>query len=80
MKRFLVRKVTKLNIAKFSFNQSYSLEQIKKGNIKVVPAIDRFTTSGVLFKNGDEYPFDAIILATGYRSGIQDFFDHEFLH
>lgn len=53
-----------------------TLEQIIKGNIKVVPAIDRFTASGVLFKNGDEYPFDAIILATGYRSGIQDFFDH----
>ncbi|MCI5080698.1 MAG: NAD(P)/FAD-dependent oxidoreductase [Saprospiraceae bacterium] len=53
-----------------------TLEQIKKGHIKVLPGIDRFTTEGVLFKNGEELPFDAIILATGYRPGIQDYFEH----
>ncbi|MDB5241264.1 MAG: NAD(P)/FAD-dependent oxidoreductase [Spirosoma sp.] len=52
-----------------------TLDQIKAGNITVLPGIERVNTKTVTFKadvNGQprELPFDAIILATGYRPGL----------
>ena len=52
-----------------------TLDQIKAGNIKVLPGIERVNAKTVTFKaspDGEtrELPFDAIILATGYRPGL----------
>ncbi|HMQ47604.1 MAG TPA: NAD(P)/FAD-dependent oxidoreductase [Saprospiraceae bacterium] len=50
-----------------------TVAQVKAGYIKVVPGIEHFTPRGALFKNGEEYEFDSVILATGYRAHLEDF-------
>lgn len=52
-----------------------TVEQIKAGNIKVLPGIERFYADGILFKNGETLPFDAVVLATGYRAKVEDFLE-----
>jgi hypothetical protein len=47
-----------------------TLDQIKAGRITVLPGIDRVNAKTVTFSDGRELPFDAIILATGYRPGL----------
>jgi cation diffusion facilitator CzcD-associated flavoprotein CzcO len=47
-----------------------TLARIKAGAIAVYPGIDRLDESGARFVDGRHAPFDGIILATGYRSGI----------
>ena len=49
-----------------------TLARIKEGRIRVYPAIDRFVPDGVRFADGRQAPFDAVILATGYRPGVAD--------
>ncbi|KAH9535563.1 hypothetical protein CY35_17G060600 [Sphagnum magellanicum] len=44
--------------------------KVKNGDIKVVPAIDHLTSDGAQFADGQVQQFDAIILATGYRSNV----------
>ena len=46
-------------------------EAVAHGNITVYPGIQQLQPSCVQFKNGQSVPFDAIILATGYRPAIQ---------
>lgn len=48
-----------------------TLDQIKAGNIAVAPGIERINARTVTFTDGSERPFDAIVLATGYRPGLQ---------
>ncbi|KAK3164906.1 hypothetical protein QOZ80_1AG0026300 [Eleusine coracana subsp. coracana] len=47
-----------------------TLHHIKTGKIKVVGAVKEVTRRGVRFADGKEEQFDAIILATGYRSNV----------
>lgn len=47
---------------------------IKQGVISVVPEIQKFNRDSILFKNGKEERFDAVLLATGYRSGLESIF------
>ena len=47
-----------------------TLDQIKAGTITVVPGIERVNRKTVAFTDSRELPFDAIILATGYRPGL----------
>ncbi len=44
---------------------------IKQGVISVVPEIQTFKKTSILFKNGKEEKFDVVLLATGYRSGLE---------
>ena len=44
---------------------------IKQGVISVVPEIQTFKKDSILFKNGKEEKFDVVLLATGYRSGLE---------
>jgi len=50
-----------------------TVNQIKAGKIKVMPEIESFDASGILFKNGERKALDAVILATGYKAKIADF-------
>ncbi|WP_460953753.1 flavin-containing monooxygenase [Spirosoma litoris] len=50
-----------------------TIDQIKAGAITVVPAIERINAKTITFSDGRELPFDAIILATGYRTGLSTF-------
>ena len=53
-----------------------TVKQIKAGKIKIVGKIKRFYEEGVILENGEERPFDAILLATGYRAKIEDFLEN----
>ena len=44
---------------------------IKRGKIRVLPGVARVTEDRVQFVDGSAHPFDAIILATGYRPGLE---------
>lgn len=46
---------------------------LKAGRIAIRPDIARLTPGGVVFDNGDEEAFDAIITATGFRTGLDRF-------
>ncbi|MFO0610060.1 MAG: NAD(P)/FAD-dependent oxidoreductase [Polyangiales bacterium] len=48
---------------------------IKQGKVRVVPGIERFTPEGAVFEDGASLPLDVVVLATGYRAGIEDFLD-----
>ncbi|THU46421.1 hypothetical protein C4D60_Mb09t04760 [Musa balbisiana] len=47
-----------------------ALAKIKSGDIKVCPAVKRLTGHGAEFVDGRSEDFDAIILATGYKSNV----------
>ena len=59
-----------------------TLAKIRDGSIKVRGGIDRLTADSVVFDDGTQEPFDAIILATGFRPDLRrllsdvDVFDH----
>ncbi|GAB3967545.1 NAD(P)/FAD-dependent oxidoreductase [Spirosoma terrae] len=54
-----------------------TLDQIKAGNITALPAITQVNAKTVNFSDGRELPFDAILLATGYRPEIASFIGDE---
>ncbi|XP_049386945.1 probable indole-3-pyruvate monooxygenase YUCCA10 [Solanum stenotomum] len=45
-----------------------AIDKIKLGQIKVLPGISDIKEHTVVFDNGDEHQFDAIIFATGYKN------------
>lgn len=60
-----------------------AISQIKSGKIKVTKGVKEITKTGARFDDGKEEDFDAIILATGYKSNIsswlkEDYFDKLF--
>ncbi|KAL0904050.1 hypothetical protein M5K25_026123 [Dendrobium thyrsiflorum] len=56
-----------------------TLDKIKSGDIKVYPGVKRFISKGAEFVDGRSEDFDAVILATGYRSNVPSWLkDSEF--
>lgn len=53
-----------------------TVQHIKDGKIKVKRNIDAFHPQGVIFEDGTQQDFDAVILATGYRAKVEDFFEN----
>ena len=51
-----------------------TVAHIRAGRIPVHGAVDRFVPEGVTFQGGRTAPFDAVLLATGYRPGVESFF------
>ncbi len=51
-----------------------TLARIKAGEIAVFPGLRRLSEEGAEFVDGRRAPFEAIVLATGYRSGIAALF------
>jgi cation diffusion facilitator CzcD-associated flavoprotein CzcO len=49
-----------------------TLALIRSGSIGIRPGIARFTPDGVEFADGQSGPFDAVILATGFRAKLGD--------
>ena len=45
---------------------------IRDGRIAVHPAIEHLLPDSIRFENGDAQPYDTVILATGYRSGLPE--------
>lgn len=48
-----------------------TLAKIRDGAIAVRPGIDRFTADGIVFTDGKEEKFDAVILSTGFRPDLR---------
>jgi cation diffusion facilitator CzcD-associated flavoprotein CzcO len=46
------------------------VDAIRAGRIHLVGALERFTPTGVRFRDGSERPFDDVILATGFRATL----------
>jgi putative flavoprotein involved in K+ transport len=47
------------------------LRHLKRGTITIRPTVSRFTERGVLYGEGYAEEFDAVIFATGYRTGLE---------
>lgn len=54
-----------------------TLDQIKAGNITVAPGIRQINEHSVTFTDGSQRPFDAIVLATGYRPALHELLSPE---
>jgi indole-3-pyruvate monooxygenase len=52
-----------------------TIAEVKAGRIRVVPAVQEVLADRVRFVDGRTEAFDAIILATGYRPGLDRFID-----
>jgi indole-3-pyruvate monooxygenase len=52
-----------------------TIRLIKNGQVKVHPGIERFTDQGVLFSDGEQRDFDAVVLATGYLPRVDAFLE-----
>jgi indole-3-pyruvate monooxygenase len=52
-----------------------TIGHVKAGRIRVRPAVQEVLADRVRFLDGRNEPFDAIILATGYRPGLDRFID-----
>ena len=47
------------------------VDALKRGRVKVRPALERLTESGAVFVDGTSERFDAIIAATGFTTGLE---------
>lgn len=52
-----------------------TVKNIKNGKIKIKSDIKSFSKDTITFSDDSEESFDAVILATGYRAGIDDFLE-----
>jgi indole-3-pyruvate monooxygenase len=50
-----------------------TLALVRDGNVKLAPGVERFTATSAVFEGGATAPFDAVVLATGYRPALEDF-------
>jgi thioredoxin reductase len=50
-----------------------TVDLVKQGKVKILSGIDYFKAHSIVFKDGQEMDFDAVILATGYKSQVADF-------
>lgn len=48
------------------------VEAVKRGIVQIRPALARLTATGAVFADGVEEPFDAVIAATGFSTGLAD--------
>ena len=53
-----------------------TVDLIKNGRIPVHAGIERFTERSVIFTDGKQIDLDAVILATGYRPGLDSFLEN----
>jgi len=52
-----------------------TIAAIKRGEIAVKPAVVRLTETGATFADDSAVEFDAVVLATGYRPGLEEILD-----
>ena len=51
------------------------VDALKRGRVHVRPALERLTPTGAVFADGTSEPFDAIIAATGFTTGLESLTD-----
>lgn len=52
-----------------------TVDKIKKGEVKVIGDVASFYEHGVRLTSGEQWPFDDVILATGYKAALPEFVD-----
>jgi hypothetical protein len=50
-----------------------TLALVRAGQVQIAPGVERFTETSAVFEGGLTQPFDAIVLATGYRPELAEF-------
>ena len=87
--RLTVGDIRKLGFRKLPYGPSVQINQygkvplldvgtmalVRSGAVKIKPGVQRFTTAGVVFNDGAEESYDAVVIATGYRPKAADFLD-----
>jgi cation diffusion facilitator CzcD-associated flavoprotein CzcO len=87
--RLTVGDIRKLGLRKLPYGPAVQVERhgriplidigtlalVRSGALKMRPGVERFTKGGVVFEGGAEAAFDAVVLATGYRSRVGDFLE-----
>jgi putative flavoprotein involved in K+ transport len=48
---------------------------LKRGRVAIKPAVERLTSTGVVFDDGSAERYDAIIAATGFSAGLESLLD-----
>jgi indole-3-pyruvate monooxygenase len=48
---------------------------VRSGAVKIRPGVERFTPRGVVFDDGCEAAYDAVVLATGFRPRVNGFLE-----
>jgi putative flavoprotein involved in K+ transport len=51
------------------------VDMLKRGRIHVRPQLDQLSETGAIFADGCAEPFDAVIAATGFRTGLEQLID-----
>ena len=51
------------------------VEALKRGRVRVKPALERLTETGAVFADGTSESFDAVIAATGFTTGLSSIID-----
>ena len=51
------------------------VKALKQGRVTVRPALERLTATGAVFSDGSSEPFDTIIAATGFTTGLESIID-----
>jgi len=91
--KLLVGDITKIGFKKPVYGPLEQIEKLKKipildigtiklirqGHIKLYGGIDRIEGNTVCFENNKQHHFDAVILATGYRSDLESFLDPAYI-
>jgi indole-3-pyruvate monooxygenase len=49
-----------------------TIAMVKQGKIRVLPAVQEIFSNTIRFAGGAEHPFEAVIFATGYTSGLAE--------
>ena len=50
-----------------------TMDHLRAGRIGIHGGIERFTADGVVFTDGESLTVEAVVLATGYRAGLEEF-------
>jgi putative flavoprotein involved in K+ transport len=51
------------------------VDALKRGRVRIKPALERLTSTDAVFADGTSEPFDAIIAATGFTTGLESLID-----
>ena len=51
------------------------IKEVRNGNVKVRPNIERFTRTGVVYVDGRQEAFDEVVAATGFTTGLDQLLD-----
>jgi cation diffusion facilitator CzcD-associated flavoprotein CzcO len=51
------------------------VDALKRGRVAIRPAVEQLTETGAIFVDGSSEPFDAIVAATGFSTGLESLID-----